>query len=139
MQEHLTPGMLRQMSGVSELPRPADKEAFSRSVQRHYPQGLRARNVGALVLLDVEIDATGAVTGAQAVAPPTGDPHHRAVLVDRDPVSGQETQRAFAGPVHDPAFASAAEAALLDVQFTPAKRDGQAVPFRMRMSIEFSP
>jgi hypothetical protein len=33
---------------------------------------------------------------------------------------------------------SAAEAAALELSFSPAMRDGVAVPFTMRMSIEFA-
>jgi len=140
MQERLTPEALREMTGVSVLPRPVDKAALIRAVERHYPARLRGRAERALVLLDASIDAAGHVTGAEAVPPPAGDVHHRAVVVTRDPTTGNETQRTLAGgEAYDPAFGPAAEAAVREVRFTPAMRDGQAVPFRMRMSVEFIP
>jgi hypothetical protein len=40
-------------------------------------------------------------------------------------------------PGDDPAFGPAAEGALMETRFTPAMRDGQPVPFTMRMTISF--
>jgi outer membrane biosynthesis protein TonB len=140
MQERMTPEALRQMADVSELPRPVDKAALLRAVARHYPAELRSRAERALVLVDASIDATGEVTNVEVVQPPAGDVHHRAVIVSRDPATGHETQRTLAGGgAYDPAFGAAAQAAVREVRFTPAMRDGVAVPFRMRMSVEFTP
>lgn len=140
MHEKLTPQALREMTGVSELPRPGDRAVFLHTIQRHYPAELRERGARALVLVDASIDATGRVTDVDVVQPPAGDGHHRAVLLERDPATGGERQRTLAGGApYDPAFGPAAQAALREVRFIPAMRDGQAVPFRMRMSIEFAP
>jgi hypothetical protein len=140
MQERMTPEALRAMTGVSALPRPADKTALLHAVQRHYPAELRRNGERALVLVDASIDATGHVTSVEVVQSPIGDAHHRAVLVSRDPVTGNETQRTLAGDgTYDPAFGPAAQAAVREVRFTPAMRDGTAVPFLMRMSVEFTP
>jgi outer membrane biosynthesis protein TonB len=135
----MLPQALQELTGVSELPRPVDKAAFLQAVQRHYPAELRGQGARALVLVDASIDATGQVTDIEVVQPPAGDAHHRAVLLDRDPATGRETQRTLVrGAPYDPAFGPAAQAALREVSFTPAKRDGEPVPFRMRMSVEFA-
>jgi|1186.fasta_scaffold16469_5 hypothetical protein len=140
MQERLTSEALREMTGVSALPRPLDKTALVRAVGRHYPPELRGRAERALVLLDASIDATGQVTDVEVVQPPAGGVHHRAVMVTRDPATGSETQRTLAGGgTYDPPFGPAAQAAVREVRFTPAMRDGQAVSFRMRVSVEFVP
>jgi outer membrane biosynthesis protein TonB len=140
MQERLTPDALREMTGVSALPRPVDKTAMLEAVKRHYPVELRGRAERALVLVDASIDANGTITDVEVVQAPAGDVHHRAVVVTRDPVTGSETQRTLSGGgAYDPAFGPAAQAAVREVRFTPALRDGQAVPFRMRMSVEFTP
>jgi len=140
MQQRLTPEALREMTGVSALPKPVDGADLLRAVQRHYPAELRGRGARALVLVDASIDATGRVTHVEVVQPPAGDGHHRAVVLDRDPATGRETQRTLSasGP-YEPAFGPAAQAALREVRFIPAMRDGQAVPFRMRMSVDFAP
>jgi hypothetical protein len=138
--ERLTAEGLREMTGVSALPRPVDQTALLRAVARHYPPDLRGRGERALVLVEALIDASGRVTDVEVVQPPAGDVHHRAVVVTRDPSTGRETQRTLAdGGPHNAAFGPAAQAAVREVRFTPAMRDDQAVPFRMRMSVEFTP
>ena len=140
MQERTTPEALRAMTGVSELPRPADRAALLRAIARHYPAELRSRAERALILVDASIDSTGEVTNVEVVQPPAGDVHHRAIILSRDPATGKGTQRTLAGGgPYDPAFGPAAQAAVREVRFTPAMRDGTAVPFRMRMSVEFTP
>jgi hypothetical protein len=140
MYEPFTPELLREMTGLSELPRPLQPGSLPESVDRHYPAELRARGVGAHVLLDAWIDAAGRVVDARVVEPVIRDVRHRAVLVSRDAATGAETQRTLdGGGACDPAFGAAAEAALREVRFTPAKRDGQAVPFQMRLTVVFTP
>ena len=140
MHERMTPEALRQLTGVSELPRPLDRQAFLRAVARYYPAELRSHGERALVLVDASIDASGVVTNVEVVQPPAGDVQHRAVILSRDSVTGNETRRARAsGGAYHPAFGPAAQAALREMRFTPAMRDGTAVPFRMRMSVEFTP
>ncbi|HKP75810.1 MAG TPA: hypothetical protein VJT67_09735 [Longimicrobiaceae bacterium] len=140
MHEPMSREALRQMTGVSELPRPVEKGALLQAVERHYPLDLHQRGERALVLVDASIDATGQVTDVEVVQPPAGDVHHRAVLLSRDSATGGEIQRTLEeSGSYDPAFAPAARAALREVRFTPAMRDGVPVPFRMRMSIAFTP
>jgi outer membrane biosynthesis protein TonB len=136
--ERLTPEALRAMTGVSRLPRPADPRAFAASVRRHYPPELRAAGVQGAVLVDVRIDQNGSVASVETVQRPPSDVHYRAVAVSRDPVSGAEIQRPLdAAGGSSPAFEAAARAVLREVRFTPAEKDGRAVPFVMRMTIQF--
>ncbi len=137
MDERLTPQALRAMAGVSQLPKPADKAAFLAAVNRHYPNKLRAAGRTGFVLLDVTIDETGGVQKVVVVPTPPGPVHH-AVLIRRD-ASGREVQEPMADGESDSEFGPPAEAALREVRFTPAVRDGVAVPFTMRMSIQFKP
>ncbi len=138
MREHLTPEALKAMMGVSEFPKPADRSALPAAVQRHYPATLRERGVTGFVLLDAMIDETGKVTEVDVLPSPDGPPH-QAVLISRDRATGAETRRTLSNGTSDPAFGEAAKAALREVRFIPAMRDGQPVPFRLRMSIQFAP
>jgi len=139
MYEPFTPEALREMTGLSELPRPVEPGSLPASVERHYPRELRARGVGARVLLDASIDATGRVANARVVEPVARDVRPRAVLEFRDAATGAVTQRTLdGGGACDHAFGAAAEAALREVRFTPATRDGQAVPFTMRQTVVFT-
>ena len=63
-----------------------------------------------------------------------------AVLEFRDAATAAVTQRTLdGGGACDQEFGAAAEAALREVRFTPARRDGQSVPFEMRLTIVFTP
>lgn len=137
--ERLTPEALRAMTGLSRLPRPADAGAFAETVRRHYPANLRAAGIQGSVLVDVQIDEKGTVTAVEPVQRPPADVHYRAVVVSRDPATGAEIQRPLdtAGGGSDPAFEAAARAALREVRFTPAEKDGRPVPFVLRMTIQF--
>ncbi|HET7463879.1 MAG TPA: hypothetical protein VFJ82_21665 [Longimicrobium sp.] len=135
MCQQLTPEALRAMSGVSRIPRPVDESAFLSAVKRHTPAVLRGRRRAGFVLLDVVVDANGEVRDVTAVSSPSG-PAPEAVRVRGDGSGGEAGERLMAGS-SDPVLGPAAEAALREVKFTPAVRDGVAVPFTLRMSIRF--
>lgn len=131
--EHkMTPEQVRQMTGVDRLPEVLDKVAFKASISRHYPAELRTEQASGSALVDVLVDADGTVSSATAVDRPAG---MRAVMIleDRD-----GTQRRVT-PNDHPAFQAAAVSALREVNFSPAVRDGKAVPFTLRMTVTFEP
>jgi outer membrane biosynthesis protein TonB len=128
----MEPEQLRQMMGVDRLPVFADPDALRRSMARHYPAELRAAGIGGSVLADVVIDAAGGVESVAIVPRPAGI---RATMVLQ---AGDGSERRLQ-PNDDPAFGPAAEAALKETRFTPAMRDGQPVPFTLRMTIRFDP
>jgi hypothetical protein len=130
MEERMTAEELRRMTGVDRLPVFADREALRRSMARHHPPALRDAAIGGSVLADVRIDAFGGVEAVTIVPRPA---EVRAAMVLRE---ADGTERAV-HPHDDPAFAPAAEAVLRETRFTPAMRDGQPVPFTMRMTISF--
>ena len=119
-------------------PRPRDVGALHRSMDRHYPAGLRAAGRAGAVLLDIHVDAAGAVRDVDVVTPPSESAEMQMVLVDEDPRTGKVTERRHR-PVYDPAFGPAARAALLETRFTPAVRNGRPVAETLRMSVEFGP
>lgn len=120
------------MTGVDRLPEVIDKAAFRASIDRHYPAELRARQASGSALVDVLVNADGTVATVTAIDRPAG---MRAVMIleERD-----GTQRRIT-PNDDPAFQASAVSALREVRFSPALRDGQAVPFTMRMTVTFDP
>lgn len=124
------------MAGVSRIPRPVDEAALLSAVKRHTPAALRERRRAGFVLLDVLVDANGDVRDVSVVPPPSGAVPE-AVRVRHDGFGGEVGERLIAGS-SDPALGPAAEAALREVKFTPAIREGVAVPFTLRMSIRFS-
>jgi outer membrane biosynthesis protein TonB len=126
----MTAEELRRMMGVDRLPVFADAEALRRSMARHHPPDLRAAGIGGSVLADVHIDAEGGVASVTVVPRPAGI---RAAMV----LQRADGSERVLHPTDDPAFGPAAEAALMDTRFTPAMRDGQPVPFTMRMTISF--
>ncbi|HEU0054805.1 MAG TPA: hypothetical protein VFQ39_16585 [Longimicrobium sp.] len=136
--ERLSADQLRAISGVSELPRPLDNRAMMAAVRRHYPAHLRERRLTALVLLEADIDESGRVRDVRVVPPP-GGATHRAVILSRDPATGEQTSRPMFDAAFDPAFAPAAEAVLRETTFAPAMLDGTPVPFTLRMSVRFTP
>lgn len=127
---------VRAKTGLSHLPGPQSEDALRASLRRHYPQALRSRPGAAAVLLEVQVDDRGAVRKVQVVPPPSADAHptHRAVISD-----GESNVRHAVEFRYDPAFGEAARAALRETRFTPAvrARDGQAVPYRWRMTVVF--
>jgi hypothetical protein len=114
--------------GLDRHPMPASAEAFKAAMERHHPRQLRG---GASVTVDVTVDADGQVQSVRP-RPRSTNPQVRRVLRDKD---GSE-RMVKPGP-GDPAAAAAAEAALREVRFTPAIRDGQAVPHTFRMTVTF--
>jgi outer membrane biosynthesis protein TonB len=137
VREPLTPEALRALTGVSELPAPLDKAALNAAMHRHYPPSLRERGVAGFVLVEVDIDETGVVRDVDVVTPPAASGSTRTVRVTRR-ADGSEQQEEM-DYAHDPAFGPAAKAALREVRFSPAKRDGRPVAFKMRMSLRFNP
>lgn len=127
---------LRALTGVDQLPRPADRTAFAESMARHTPPGLLRSGS---VLVDVGIDAEGRVRDVEPVTPSAQGPTTRTVVVTRDRTTDRETQRTMDASDHEPTLGTAAGAALRDVRFTPAVRDGQPVPFTLRMTVRFTP
>lgn len=134
--QSMSPENMRALTGVDQMPRPVDPKAFAASMARHTPPGL---SKGGSVLVDVRIDAEGQVQGVNLLTPPSLGAKHRAVVVERDRSSGRETQRPMDASDHDPSLGAAARAALQDVRFTPAMRDGQPVAHTLRMTVRFSP
>jgi hypothetical protein len=126
----MTAEELRRMTGVDRLPVFADMDALRRSMARHHPPALRDAGIGGSVLADVRIDALGGVEAVTIVPRPA---EVRAAMVLQ---KADGTERAFQ-PHDHPAFGPAAEAVLMETRFTPAMRDGEPVPFTMRMTISF--
>jgi hypothetical protein len=122
-------------TGLSHLPRPQNPEALRQSLARHYPKERAGVRPSTSVLVDVSLDANGRVQNVAVVDPP---PAATASVALIEPGSKGEVQRAMPATVYDPAFGPAAAAALKEVRFHPARKDGQPVPFTMRMSVEFT-
>jgi outer membrane biosynthesis protein TonB len=128
----MTPELLRQTTGVDRLPAPADRKAFMASIASHYPAVFRSAGIEGSALVDVAIDEGGSVYSVQIIQRPLAP---RTIMVLRKP---DGTERRVT-PRDDPAFGEAAAAALKGVKFEPAMRDGQPVPFTMRMTVNFDP
>jgi outer membrane biosynthesis protein TonB len=129
---------MRAATGLSHLPVPADNGAFDASLRRHYPPALLEKKVAGLVLVDLSIDEKGFVRNVDVVDRPARTPNAGMVLVDKDPRTGVTVEREVV-PSYNSAFGPAARAALREVRFEPALKDGQAVPFKMRMTVAFEP
>ncbi|HEU0015759.1 MAG TPA: hypothetical protein VFQ45_18925 [Longimicrobium sp.] len=132
---------VRAATGLSHLPAPASAGELRRSLERHYPPRFVAERRTGAVLVDVSVDEQGRVRRVDVVDPPApvpGEPAHRVVLVRRDPATGR-TVETVASPRYDRAFGDAAVAALREVRFTPARRDGRPVPHTARMTVQFQP
>lgn len=128
----MTPQQVRQVTGVDRLPQVVDKIAFRASVDRHYPAELRAEQASGSALVDVLVDAEGTVASTTAIDRPAGT---RAVLILEEKDGSQRRIT----PNDHPAFQAAAASALREVRFSPAMRDGQPVPFTLRMTVTFDP
>lgn len=130
---------LQELTGLSHLPLPADDGAIGASLRRHYPRDLLAQQASGSVLVDIDLDERGIVQDVQAVQraslPNPADEHR---MVVRERVNGQVVERE-ATLKYDSRFDPAAEAALREVRFLPALKNGQAVPFTLRMTVEFAP
>jgi outer membrane biosynthesis protein TonB len=132
-----TSEQMRAATGLSHLPIPADQDAFNASMLRHYPPALLERKVGGAVLVDLDIDERGFVENVDVVNRPA-TPDVKMVLIDKDASTGAAVEREVELS-YDPAFGPAAQAAMREVRFEPALKDGLAVPFKMRMTITFEP
>lgn len=128
----------RTATGLSHLPVPVDERAFDASLRRHYPPALLEKKVAGSVLVDISIDEKGLVRNVDVVDRAAHTPNVGMVLVDKDPRTGVTVERE-AVPSYNSAFGSAARAALREVRFEPALKNGQAVPFKMRMTVAFQP
>lgn len=129
-EERIDPEQLRRLTGVDRLPEVVDPAALRQAVDRHYPPELRTARVSGSALVDVRVDEMGRVVSVTPMERPAGI---RAVMIleNRD-----GTQRRVTPDDH-PAFQAAAVAALREVAFSPALRDGQAVELTMRMTVVF--
>lgn len=125
---------LQAHTGLSHLPELVDQAAFSARLSQHYPTQLRAQGVAGSALLDVHVDAQGRVGDVDVVSRPTGPEHttHRAVLQERGGTRVVELN-------DRPEFGAAAQAALRQTRFQPALKDGKAVPYKLRMTVQFDP
>jgi hypothetical protein len=128
----MTPEQIRRTTGVDHLPQVVEKPAFVTSLQRHYPADLRAQRASGSALVDVLVDESGQVASVTAIDRPRG---MRSVLILEEK---DGTQRRVTPDDH-PAFQAAAASALREVRFSPAIRDGLAVPYTMRMTVTFDP
>jgi len=131
---------VEQLSGLSSLPHP-DDNVLRATLRRHYPAELRGGGISGSVLIDVAVNDRGHVESARSVAPaslPKATDEHRIVVRERRPGSRDLVERELTLR-YDTRFAPAAEAALREVPFRPAMRDGRAVPFTMRMTVTFTP
>lgn len=120
----------REATGLSHLPRPEHVDALTRSLAAHYPRELIGVRPSTSVLVDVTLDANGIVNDVAVPSQPSAPGTSIALMY---PEGTREVK-----PVYDPAFGPAAVAALKEVRFLPALRDGRAVPFTIRMSVEFT-
>lgn len=131
--EHrMTPEQVRQMTGVDRLPQVLDQPAFNAKIEQAYPAELRAQGVAGSALVDVLVDEAGRVTSVTPIHRPA---NMRAVLI----LEEEDGSQRRVTPKDHPAFQAAAVSALRDVGFSPAIRDGQPVPFTMRMTVTFDP
>lgn len=127
----------QRATGLSHLPRPLNLDALNRSLARHYPAqfvGLRPQTA---VLVDVSLDATGLVRGVEVVDRPGQPANVRKVMIERPAGSNSDIQREHR-TTYDQAFGPAAAAALREVRFHPALREGRPVPYTLRMTVEFT-
>lgn len=133
------------VDNANRFPRPENSQAELAAIQRrHYPKALLARGVGGAALVDVTVDEHGSVRGVSLVdqAPTAGENpgvQHRVVLRSRAPGSGEVTEREADTGHDNAAFGSAAVAAIREMRFEPARRDGAAVATTFRMTMAFTP
>ena len=128
----------RRLTGLSHMPAPVDGDALDASLRKHYPRefiGIRPRTA---VLVDVKLDERGRVGDVVVVdRPPSLPDNVSMVILDKVPGSNVPVEREYS-TTYDSAFGPAARAALKEVRFQPAIRDGRAVPYTLRMTVEFT-
>ncbi len=125
----------RKASGLSHLPRPENFNALRRSLARNYPSEFIGVRPSTSVLVDVMLDERGFVRDVAVVDRPAQAPD--VALIDKVPGSNLEVVREYP-TTYDASFGPAAVAALKEVRFLPALREGRPVPFTLRMSVEFT-
>lgn len=129
---------VQERTGLSRLPIPAEREALTAALRRHYPPELIGKRPRTAVLVDIRVDERGRVRDVAVVDRPAGAPATlRAVLTDYDPRTGKDVTREFT-TVYDAAFGPAAQKAISEVRFLPAIREGEPVPFTLRMTVQFT-
>lgn len=125
----MKPGQMRQMTGVDRLPQVLDPSAFKARIEQAHPADQR---VAGSALVDVLVDEAGRVAAVTPIDRPAGK---RAELVLKEKDGSQRHVT-----LHEhPSFQAAAMSALREVEFSPAVRDGQPVPFTLRMTVLFDP
>jgi hypothetical protein len=82
--------------------------------------------------VDVLVDEAGRVASVKPINRPAG---MRAVLI----LEEEDGSQRRITPEDHPAFQAAAATALRGIGFSPAMRDGQPVPYTMRMTVTFDP
>ena len=131
---------LAKYTGLSHLPVEEDGAAFDASIRRHYPREMLRAGRGGDVLVDVRLDESGRVLDVDVVEERrTAADEHRIVVVGKAPGSNTEVQREVRLNYDPDTFGPAAEAALREVRFRPALRDGKPVPYTLRMTVRFDP
>jgi hypothetical protein len=134
---------LAKYTGLSHLPVEEDRAAFNASIRRHYPAEMLRAGRGGDVLVDVRMDESGRVLDVDVVEERRttvgSADEHRIVVVDKAPGSNTEVQREVRLNYDPDTFGPAAEAALREVRFRPALRDGKPVPYTLRMTVRFDP
>jgi outer membrane biosynthesis protein TonB len=120
------------MTGVDRLPQVLDRAAFRAGIERAYPAELRAEGTSGSALVDVLVDEAGRVASVTPIDRAAG---MRAVLI----LEEEDGSQRRVTPEDHPAFQAAAVSALRDIGFSPAMRDGQPVPYTMRMTVTFDP
>lgn len=118
-----------RVDGLDRHPLPADPDELRAAIARHDPR----RPEGASVTVDVTVDPAGRVTAVRPV-PRSAGTQPALVLQEKD-----GSQRTVRPGAEDPGGAAAAEAALREVRFTPALRNGRAVAHTFRMTLTFAP
>jgi hypothetical protein len=122
-------------SGLT-YPVPENHVDLVAALRRHYPRELAERGTRS-VFVDVTVSETGAVTHVDVLPAPPPDPNVRMVILEKVPDSDRTVEREHE-PVYDDAFAPAARAALKEVRFRPAMRQGKAIPYTVRIGLEFT-
>lgn len=131
---------LSSLTGLSHMPAPENNAAFNASIRRHYPREMLRAGRGGDVLVDVRLDASGRVLDVDVVEErkTVGD-EHQIVVRGNVPGSDLQVEREVKLNYDPEAFGAAAAAAIREVRFHPALRDGKGVPYTWRMTVRFTP
>lgn len=129
----MDPHALRAHLGIDTAPAPLDLRAFDEPFRRLRPRVDGVPLAGS-VLLEVSLDVEGRVVDARAV--PRREVAIEGVRVEAF-VRGERMADA-SDAADDARLGAAAAEAIRAVRFSPALRDGVAVPFTFRMTMRFS-